>query len=200
MFDFISQNASAISAVANVIMVLVWVTYLHLLLISFMRQRRSSLIVSSSVSPDDKPTAFVSNMSEGRFHIQNVAAAVRVNGKLYRGDVTEPTADNHETSFQRPLADGQSLDLGPFEKLLERVEATQSDLPSNLLEKFGELDLYIIIIGIHGASRKAVAARRGFRLHLEDGKLKSSGLGRYTEQFRWGRARERIVQESAVIN
>lgn len=200
MFEFISQNASAISATANVIMVLVWVTYLQLLLTSFMRQRRSSLIISCSVSPNDKPTAFVSNMSEGRFHIQNIAAAVMVDGKRYRGDITEPTADSHETSFQRPLADGQSLDLGTFEELLDRVEATQSELPANLLEKYRELDVYITIIGIHGASRKAVAARRGFRLHLEDGKMKASGLVRHTEQFRWGRARRRIVQDSAVIN
>lgn len=200
MFEFISQNASAISATANVIMVLVWVTYLQLLLTSFMRQRRSSLIISCSVSPNDKPTAFVSNMSEGRFHIQNIAAAVMVDGKRYRGDITEPTADDHETSFQRPLADGQSLDLGTFEELLDRVEATQSELPANLLEKYRELDVYITIIGIHGASRKAVAARRGFRLHLKDGDLKSSGLVRHTEQFRWGRARRRIVQDSAVIN
>ena len=200
MFNFISQNAAAISAIANVIMVLVWITYLQLLLNSFMRQRRSSLIISCSVSPNDQPTCFMSNMSEGRFHIQNIAGTVMVDGESYRADITEPTADNHETSFQRPLADGQSLDLGLFRELLERVEAAETGLPSDVLRKHGEIDFYITVIGIHGASRKAVAARRGFRLHLEDGDLKASGLVRHTEQFRWGPARRRIVQESTVIN
>lgn len=200
MFEFISQNASAISAIANVVMVLVWIVYLQLLLNSFLRQRRSSLIISCSVSPSNQPTCFVSNMSEGRFHIQNVAGTVMIDGEDYRADITEPVADDHETSFQRPLADGQSLDLGIFRALLQRVEAANPDLQRDALQSHGELDFYVTIVGVHGASRKSVAARRGFRLEKKAGDVKAYGLERQTDQFRWGRARRKILNDSVVLN
>ena len=200
MFEFISQNASAISAIANVIMVLVWITYLQLLLNSFLRQRRSSLIISCSVSPSNEPTCFVANMSEGRFHIQNVAGTVVIDGKSYRGDITEPVADDHETSFQRPMADGGSLNLGRFRDLLDRVAASNPDLEGGLLRREGALDFYITMIGVHGASRKSVAARRGFRLEMKGNDLKAHGLARQTRQFRWGRARRGIIDQSVVLN
>ncbi len=182
-------------------MVMVWITYLQLLLNGILRQRRSSLIISCSVSTDNTPTCFVSNMSEGRFHIQNVAGDIEIDGERFGGDITEPVANNHEQSFQRPLADGESLELGTFKDLLDRVVAAQhGDMTSDPLQKYGKIDFYITIVGIHGASRKAVAARRGFRLHLEDGSLKASGLLRHTQQYRWGPKRRRIVEQNQVIN
>ncbi|MEQ8558246.1 MAG: hypothetical protein RIB03_08010 [Henriciella sp.] len=201
MFEFISKNASAISAIANVIMVMVWITYLQLLLNGILRQRRSSLIISCSVSTDNTPTCFVSNMSEGRFHIQNIDGTIEIDGEAYGGDITEPIANSHEQSFQRPLADGESLELGTFRDLLDRVVAAQKgNLESDLLQRYGTLDFYITIVGIHGASRKAVAARRAFRLRSEGGNLKASGLLRHTEQYRWGPRRQRIVEKHQVIN
>ena len=200
MFEFISKNASAISAIANVIMVLVWITYLQLLLNNILRQRRSSLIISCSVSPHEGPTCFVSNMSEGRFHIQNISGTVMIDGTSHSGDITEPLAENHETSFQRPLADGQSLELGPFRDLLDRVAAACPERRGDLLEQYGTLDVAVTIIGIHGASRRAVAARRAFRLIWRDGGLQASGLTRHTQQYRWGPARRKIIEASEVIN
>lgn len=200
MFEFISKNASAISAVANVIMVLVWITYLQLLLNGFLRQRRSSLIISCSVSPNDGPTCFVSNMSEGRFHIQNIVGTIRVDGEDYRADMTEPVAESHTESFQKPMADGQSLELGAFQDLLDRVRARSRNLSGSPLEHHGSLDFFITVVGIHGAGRRPVAAARGFRLYLEGEDLKASGLDRETEQYRWGRARRKIIEASQVLN
>ena len=200
MFSFISDNSSAISAISNVVMVAVWIVYLQLLLNNFLRQRRSSLIVSCSVSPDNTPTCFVSNMSERGFHIQIISGTVDVDGEPFRADVTEPFANNHETSFQRPLAAGQSLELGTFRDLLDRILVARTDLERDLLEKHGQLDIHITIVGIHGPSRGAVAARRGFRVRQEDGEMKASGLVRQTRQYRWGPARRRIIRESHVIN
>ena len=68
MMDFISNNSSAISAGANVIMVIVWITYLQLMLNGIIRQRRSSLIVSSSLKSDAAARCFGRDVLRVRSH------------------------------------------------------------------------------------------------------------------------------------
>ncbi|RIJ24012.1 hypothetical protein D1224_07135 [Henriciella barbarensis] len=200
MMDFISNNSSAISAGANVIMVIVWITYLQLMLNGIIRQRRSSLIVSSSLKSDAAARCFISNMSEGSFHIQNLTARIRKDDEDLLSDITEPAADNHERSFQIPLAHGEALELGSFEELLERFAVAHGKIDTSDTDRENPLEFTVTIVGIHGPSRKPVAARRRFGLYRDRGTLRARGLTRETEQFRWGPRRRRIVSANQVIN
>lgn len=200
MLDFISNNSSAISAVANVIMVMVWVVYLQLMLNGILRQRRSSLIISSSLKSDAAARCFISNMSEGSFHIQNLTARVHRDGEDQRSDITEPAADNHSRSFQTPLSHGEALELGSFEELLERFSVEHGKVATDGFDRDNPLEFSVTVIGIHGPSRKPVAARRRFGLYRDNGTLRACGMTRETEQFRWGPHRRRIVEANQVIN
>ena len=200
MMDFISNNSSAISAVANVIMVMVWVTYLQLMLNGILRQRRSSLIISSSLKSDAAARCFISNMSEGSFHIQNLTARVHRDGEDQLSDITEPAADNHSRSFQTPLSHGEALELGSFEELLERFSVQRGEIGTSGLTRDNPLEFHVTVVGIHGPSRKPVAARRRFGLYRDRGTLRACGMPRETEQFRWGPRRRRIVEANQIIN
>ncbi|MEE2877908.1 MAG: hypothetical protein VX593_02785 [Pseudomonadota bacterium] len=201
MLTFVEQHASAISAIVNVLMLLVWVTYLQLLLNNFLRQRRSSIIISSSFRSTAEAQCFISNMSEGRFHIQNITAKVVHDGETFLSDVTEPTAKQHEGSFQIPLAEGQSSSLGTFDDLLDRLVAGSDGLSAGQLKHAEDLDLFITIVGVHGPARRSVAAQRGFKVRFdEEGRLRPTGLDRNTRQYRWGPTRRKIVSEHRILN
>lgn len=200
MLDFISNNSSAISALANVIMVLVWVIYLQLMLNGIVRQRRSSLIISSSLKSDAAARCFISNMSEGSFHIQNLTARIKKDGEDLLSDITEPAADNHTRSFQTPLSHGEALELGSFDELLERFSVEHGDVDTGGHDRDNPLEFDVTIVGIHGPSRKPVAARRRFGLYRDRGTLRARGMTRETEQFRWGPRRRHIVEANQVIN
>ena len=200
MLEFLNSNSGAFNVVANIVMVVIWLSYFHLLLLSFSKQRKSSLVISCTTSKDDKPECLVANMSEGQFYVQNIIGATTVSGQELRADLTEPVSDELEDSLQGPMGTGDKLIAGPFRQLLDRLARAHPEANTDAFDKADNIDLEITVIGVHGTDNKSVAAQRTFCLQRKsEGGFQATTVNRTTLQLRHGRKRRDIVTRAANV-
>lgn len=173
MWTWITENSGGLSAIANVAMLLVWVTYLHLLLMTFLRQRRPNLILNRGAGAGLEARCLVSNMSAEPIYIQSVLVTIRTAEDQHTLAVTDmETLEEQagerrhlsELTRQGPLDSGGFMDLGSFEALAERA-ARESGIASDNDELVDRLEgVEICVIGAYGPDTLLVAASREFRI------------------------------------
>ncbi|SFE20657.1 hypothetical protein [Roseivivax sediminis] len=130
MPSWIIENAEVIGMIANVAMVVVWITYLNLFLVSFMRQNRSVLHISRAASEHSKGRCLVTNMGSQNVYILAVVIDIDTEDGRSRALVTdrEEMSENDvddmlERTLQGPLGSGEARDMGSFEDLARRAQA-----------------------------------------------------------------------------
>jgi hypothetical protein len=164
MWSFISSYNGAISAVANILMLIIWGIYLHLLLNSHLRARRAKILINRSAGTDLGANCVVSNMSEGPVYLECVAVTLRSEGKEEVCSLTDlhdlakhPDSDPRTHWFQGPLLSGDYISLGSFHDLLHKaIENGRLDL--------SKIDAFeVLVVAIYGPDAPPVGAARLFK-------------------------------------
>ena len=200
MLEFLNSHSSALNVIANLVMAIIWLSYFHLLLMSFRRQRKSSLVISCTTSKHNRPECLIANMSEGRFYVQNIIGATTTSDKKLSADLTEPVSDELEHSLQGPMGPGDKLIAGPFGQLLDRLVKAHPEAETDAFNDAERIDFELTVIGVHGTDSKSVAAQRTFCLERkEQGGFAAMTVNRTTRQVRHGRKRRDIVSQAANV-
>lgn len=174
MFEWIGDNSSALNVFLNLGILLVWVTYLHLLLMAYVRQRRASIIVNRGAGHGVEARCLLSNMSAEPIYIQNLVATLKNDSGEWKAVVTdleEAAAQGSElkhVTSQGPLDSGEFFDAGTFSSLARRA-ARLAGAPSEDLER-DYACLELTVVAAYGTDSMFVAARREFRLE-DEGRL-----------------------------
>ena len=63
MFEWISDNSETVNAVSSVAMLLVWIAYLQVFLISYRRQVRPKIVINRAAGSALNASCFVGNIS-----------------------------------------------------------------------------------------------------------------------------------------
>ncbi|EAR49955.1 cardiolipin synthetase [Oceanicola granulosus HTCC2516] len=128
MWEWLQQNTAVFGALMNALMVFIWIFYLQLFLVGFLRQRRSVIHISRGAAKDEKARCIVTNMGSEPVYLVAVVVDLEAEGKRHRAVVTdrdeipEEDADNPlQRTNEGPLASGEALDVGSFWELAQRA-------------------------------------------------------------------------------
>ncbi|WP_026987352.1 hypothetical protein [Fodinicurvata fenggangensis] len=173
MVDWLKEYSDVLNVLANITMILVWMIYLHLLLISYRRQRRPKLLINRGGSQDVKAHCLISNMSAESVYIQSLIVTLKNEEKEWTAAVTdiddlqaEDATNPQDTTHQGPLAPGAFMDAGCFSNLIERAARKAGLSEQDLKETISELEL--MVVAAYGADDMSIAAKRRFHLKGND--------------------------------
>lgn len=192
MLAWAQQHVDLIGAAMNAAMVLIWLVYLHLFLVGFIRQRRTVLHIDRGAAKDENARCIVTNMgSEPAYLVAVVAELVRDDrcDRVLVTDRDEISPENVgrplEKTNQGPLASGEAVDIGSFWALVERARL-------RLGLDFTAADLDAMIVTAVAASNQAQRLEAGWKRFniVKDGEVPRFEPDRVlTRQIRtpWGR-------------
>ncbi len=128
MLDWAQQHVDLLNLALNTLMVVIWLVYLQLFLVGFLRQRRAVLHIDRGAAKDENARCIVTNMGSEPTYLVAVVVDIIRGDRRDRVAVTDrdevsPENINRplEKTNQGPLTSGQAVDVGSFWALVERA-------------------------------------------------------------------------------
>ena len=205
LWSWLGTNHGKISAIANVLTVMIWALYLHLFLSSFRRHRRPKILINRGGGTSLGAHCIVSNMSEMPIYIETVV--IRTHSGDKADDCRLSDLDEEECSstdqrpqwFQGPLPEGGLLDLGPYRRLLNMAGGKDAAGEGDAHQTGG---VTVIVVATCVSDGRLVGARRDFELQPpEAGRQRLLATSPYTAQLRSsgrGDFLERLLEEPRI--
>jgi hypothetical protein len=173
MLDWIAENSGTLQLAISLFTAVVWLAYLHILWLSFRRQRQTVILINRSIANDENAHCFVTNMGAEPIYLMEVMARVVTQDKTYVVKVTE----REEVAFsefedplartnQGPIKSGEFIDIGSFTDLLRRADVRIGS--DGIFDRVLQMDL--TVAAVDGHATYLVAARRQFKAQWNDGK------------------------------
>ena len=126
--EWLNENAQAISAIASICTLFVWVFYAQLLYNGYVRQRRPRVIINRGKGIGVDAICLISNMSSEAIYVQHLVAVLHTKNQSYSLDVVEYQqrgSEQQEGSYrthQGPLASGDYLNIQSFGDIVNQVK------------------------------------------------------------------------------
>ncbi|MGR3320632.1 MAG: hypothetical protein ACU0DK_01730 [Pseudooceanicola sp.] len=171
--DWLSDHSGALNVVINLGMLMVWIGYLQLFLITYLRARRPRLIITRGSGNDTDALCLVSNMSEEPVYVQTVYCTLRLGEDEISATITDRDILNRSdkadlpegATHHGPLNRGDFMTIGPFHHMIdmtaERNGKTRDEV-ERLRQEVEEFE--IMVVCAFGGDDLEIAAKRAFRL------------------------------------
>lgn len=202
----LTENTELFALSVNFGLLLVWVVYLQIFLISYLRQRRASVLISRGAGVGIDARCLVGNMSAEPIYIQTIVARIATGRRETFVTLTDRRAaeqgeqlDIARLSMQGPLLSGRYMEVESFRDIFTRLSlrrgADDSGPPAELGEDEPVTNIEIVVLAFYGIDDLLIAARRTFAIrHTQEGpELRPTTLG--TRQIRSRRARRRLERK-----
>ncbi len=173
MWNWIGQNAQALSFFASVGTLLIWLFYAQLLLNTVRRQKTPRVLVNQGWGNQLDSVCLVSNMSQEPIYIQCIVMRLETDDGDYSYSVTDidttqvddPGSETSKVTRQGPLLTGHFMNLGTFRTLIRQV-AQSAGLPCEhkAVRDLGVRACEIYVISIYGPESGPIGAKRRFLL------------------------------------
>ncbi len=171
---FLQQNASTISAVSNVGMLIVWLVYAHLLYQSHRRQRAPRPRITQVKGHSSESTCLVANLGYDTLYVERILVVVHTDDGVDMVDWTDRPATMEKTSRlseltrQGPLAPGDCMIIGSFAECLaglggeQRPRLAPDGRANSSNEVVGRMD--VRLVAFFGPEDQPIGAERRFRI------------------------------------
>ncbi|MES1927382.1 hypothetical protein [Salinisphaera sp. T31B1] len=182
MWQWINQNAQALSFFASVGTLGVWLFYAHLLYAGFRRQRQARILINQGWGQQVDSVCLISNMSQEPIYIHSINLTIRASDNEYTESVTD--FDNakpkdsedrpQEITRQGPLRPGEQINLGTFRSLLRQTAERHKELSADESQLLRDLDVNnfkITVIASYGPEGGIIGAQRKFLVRGDDNQL-----------------------------
>lgn len=201
IWNWLQQNATALTGLGNLLFVVIWTFYLQLFYRQYCRQQRAELVIHHAQGTSPSAGCLLVNMSQEAVHVQCVLAqiesedAVRTHQVTDYGRISAGDPNTEQLLRQGPLKSGDYLWLGRFEDIVgghdsrEEQVLGREQLPLPLSE-IRSLELRTVVI--HGPSDHSIGARRRFVIRQRDGQMKIYPEQLYTDQLTSRRDRSQV--------
>ena len=195
MLQFMSDHIQVVNAVLNAAMVVIWVVYLQIFLISHRRQSRSVIHIDLGAAKGAQSRCLVTNLSSGALYVQGIVADLVRDDHMSRtivtdrDEISEDETDNPMSRTNRgTLQPGQTVDIGSLNDLVRRARI-------RLDEEwfFEQIDsVTISVVAISGQAERIVGASKTFSVTSDDerGTVWFNARNVLTKQMRPLRTRE----------
>ncbi|MEQ6249688.1 hypothetical protein ABMC89_12415 [Sulfitobacter sp. HNIBRBA3233] len=201
--EWISQNSDVLQVVLTALSAVVWLAYLQLLYLGYVRQRQAVIMIHHGAAEDDRARLIVSNMGAEPIYIIAILARLTVDGEIFNASVI----DREELSFehldtplkrtnQGPLKSGEYLDAGSFGDLIWRARQRLG-----LSDDTTADDIEITVGAASGHASKLVVAKRKFsRQRGQDGTITYVPTTILTRQVRSNWNRRKALRELNYVS
>ena len=193
MHHWISQNSDVLQVVLNALMVVIWVIYLQIFLVSYRRQRRASILINLGAGVGRQSRCLVSNLSLEPVYLLDVLVELTTEDGAHDADITERAETSgaqldspSAATNQGPLKSGEFIDIGSIDDLLERASPQLKGVDLEGMTSFA------ITVVVHTASTPdIVGARRCFQVCQKGGETTIVPMQIAATQIRsWWRRRQ----------
>lgn len=174
--EWLSQHSSALNFVVNLGMFFVWVAYLQVFLMTYIRARRPRVIINRARGTDLDSLCMVSNMSQEPIYAQTVYCTVRRTDGECSATITDreilQEAGRGErpdgVTSQGPLSRGEFMTIGTFRNLLTTTLEQSEDCAGSLEEVSDTITGFeIMVVSAFGGDDLEIAAKRAFRIDTD---------------------------------
>ncbi|MFN4098316.1 MAG: hypothetical protein ACK4GT_00930 [Pararhodobacter sp.] len=200
MLQFLADHVQLVNAFLNAVMVLIWVGYLQIFLISHRQQSRSVIHIDLGAGKGAEARCLVSNLSAATLYVQGIVADLARGGQVSRMVVTERdeidhTSDNPMAGTDRgPLDPGQTMDIGSLGDLIQRARIRLDEDWT-----FEQIDsITLTVVAVSGQAERIVGAAKEFRIEHDGASSWFSAQSILTRQLRPVQTRasfDRILRE-----
>jgi len=172
MLDWLKDNTELLSLLISAAMAVIWLVYLQVILMGFIRQRRPVILITRSAALDGQARCFVTNMGSEAIYVLNLVAELHTEKRKYAAVVTDRVEQKFEDlnrpserTNQGPLDSGSFFDAGSFHELEMRAR----NAISHPLNDDDITCLTITVAAATGHASHLAAAWRSFRIEHVDG-------------------------------
>ena len=199
MLDWIKANTDLLNLAVNVGMLLVWIAYLQVFLLGYLRQRQPSVLITRGAGVGVDARCIVGNMSANPIYVMSIIARATSPSGTTMGSVTDlqgsdkdDQAPLSEVTNQGPLLSGHYMQVDTYRNILARL-AAEGGIEGEQVQEGQEIE--VTVIAAHGSDDLLIGARRAFRVELRESKLVLVSIQFATEQIRSRPARRRLQRE-----
>lgn len=197
MLQWINEHSEVLSILLNLGTMIVWVLYFHILYSSFMRQRRTRILINRGAGTGPGSRCLISNMGAEPLYVMSILGTLRKDGQEVTAAITDLDAqeveddrDMRKITNQGPLMSGEHMDIGTFSSLMARCARQAREADGGIERRYDEFDL--LVIAAYGADDLSVGAERRFVLCGEAGAVALEPVGISTRQLRGRPQRRRL--------
>lgn len=172
MLGWAQQHVGLINATMNGLMVLIWLVYLHIFLVSYLRQNRAVIHVDRGSARDERGRCVVTNMGSETIYLLGIVVDLVSEDTRERCAVTERDEielGDQETSLKRtnqgPLPPGEERDVGSFEDLAARA----SRRTGRTIDVTTYYSIVVTVVAASDQARHLVAAYKRFDVTRDGG-------------------------------
>lgn len=189
MWNWMLEHVDAVQVLVSVTTAFVWIFYLQIFLMSFMRQTRASLLITMSGPKSSNARCIISNMGSEPAFLVEVVAELEQGGENVSLSVSDrleespaDSSDKGTSSAHGPIQSGGYVDVGSFQDIFSRAAA-------KLQHDTEDFDHFrIIAVAATNQARGLIAAHRSFQ--IKDGRV--TPLEVEAQQIRSRRKRRKI--------
>lgn len=163
MWRFITEHSAALNVMVNALMTVIWLAYLQLFLISFHRSNRAVVHIGMADESGGDARCIVSNMGANVVYVSAILVDFEHEDGATSAIVTDrveqdapDVEDYRKRTNQGPLAGGESIDIGTFRKLAERVSRN-----TGAQVRLDECSAITVTVAI--AAQQAQSVRGGYK-------------------------------------
>ena len=199
MLAWIASHQQVLSVLINFSMLVVWLAYLQIFVIGYIRQRRPNILINRGGGSTLEARCLISNMSAEAIYVASIIATLEIDGGRWSDPITDGELPDRwredqapNITRQGPLSSGDYRDIGHFQGFVERV-AERTGAPS-VLQRGEPFTLELLIVAYYASEYLPVGARRRFVISRDGPTWKLAAQSVGTKQVRSRRDRKRIEQ------
>lgn len=171
------EYAPLLSAVMAAVTALIWIVYLNFFLLSYRRQRKPSILITSGAGRGLDTHCFVTNLGLEPVYLLDVVIDLeRPDGSSVRAIIPERNEhwqdaqqgdadDAHSATNVGPLRSGEEKDLGRFRALIDRACAENPDVDAHM----PLAALEVTVVTITASQAELCGAARRYRVRNATG-------------------------------
>jgi hypothetical protein len=171
MLSWAAENATLLQLGVAIVSAIVWLVYLQLFLVGFMRQRRSEILISRGAGVGMEARCYIANLGFEPIYLSQVLISIRTAEGNFDAAITDREAmteeqlrDPKQATNQGPLKSGDSFDAGSFGELVGRAFRGRGCRDHPTVESFD-----LTVVALHASSSAFVGAVRHFDVIQRDG-------------------------------
>jgi hypothetical protein len=177
MLDTLTAYSQVIQTGTSILMVLIWLVYLQIFLMAFLRQRRSSIHIDRGAANDESARCIIVNMGQQPIFLlavvvdfgdvddadANTRAVVTDRDEIAPEDASRPL----DRTNKGPLGPGEACDVGSLADLMHRARG-RLDIA---LERRQISKMWVSAVAVSHEGGSLIAATKGFGArHLDGGR------------------------------
>lgn len=167
MIQFLTEHSELVNTSLNFAMVLIWVAYLQIFLVSHRRLSRAVIHIDLGLAEGSGSRCLVTNLGSAAIYVQGIAADLGRDGQKSQMVITEReevTAEDVSDPMARTnrgtLQPGQTVDIGSLDDLIRRAWIRLHETWS-----FDEIQhVTITVVGISGQIERIIGAAKEFSI------------------------------------